>query len=264
MKKGLLITARLKSTRLNLKLLIELQGKEVIRHVIDRAKKVHNIDEIVLCTSTDPQDYALVEIAKQENIHYFMGDGTDVLKRLRDAATFYNIDHFVSITADNPFFCVHHADKTIEMLRKNPSTDYTYIEGLPIGLTVYGLRTHAINIVCKFKDQVDTEIWGLFLNHPEIFNVEKIIADPIWGFDSRLTLDQPEDLEYFNAIVDKFQKNVSDMNTLDIKKIVDDYKDLASINSGVVQKGIDEEQLVAIGKLYSDKSDYLQTQLGHK
>ena len=66
MKFGFLITARLKSTRLPQKLLLRLQGVEVIRHVIRKAKEVAGVDEVVLCTSNNPEDEPLVKIAAQE------------------------------------------------------------------------------------------------------------------------------------------------------------------------------------------------------
>ena len=65
MKIGFLITARLKSSRLPFKILKDLNGKTVIERIIDRAKKIQNISEIILCTSTNSQDRPLVDIAKK-------------------------------------------------------------------------------------------------------------------------------------------------------------------------------------------------------
>ena len=48
MKIGFLITARLKSSRLKLKLLKQLNSKTVIEHVITRAKKVVECEDIGL------------------------------------------------------------------------------------------------------------------------------------------------------------------------------------------------------------------------
>ena len=59
MRLGFLITARLKSSRLKLKLLKQLNGYSVIDRVIQRAKQVKECDEIILCTSENNQDLRL-------------------------------------------------------------------------------------------------------------------------------------------------------------------------------------------------------------
>ena len=68
LKIGFLITARLKSSRLPLKIIKDLNGKTVIERIIDRAKEIQGIYEIVLCTSPNPQDEPLINIAKKNNI----------------------------------------------------------------------------------------------------------------------------------------------------------------------------------------------------
>ena len=175
MKIGFLITARLKSTRLPLKILKDLNGKTVIERIIDRCKMVRNISEIVLCTSTNPQDKPLIDIAQNSGIYYFDGDEEDVLKRLFDAARLFGMDYFLSITADNPLFSIEYADLVSDCLKSNNS-DFIRIEGLPFGAFVYGLKVKAVELVCKIKGIVDTEIWGALLDRPEIFKVETIQA----------------------------------------------------------------------------------------
>jgi len=66
MKTAFLITARLKSTRLPKKILLEVAGKPLIVHMLDRIKRALTIDKIIICTSTNPQDDPLEEIAGQE------------------------------------------------------------------------------------------------------------------------------------------------------------------------------------------------------
>ena len=74
-----LITARLKSKRLPKKVLLEVLGKPLIVHMINRIKYAKNIDKIIICTSTNVQDDPLEEITKQENIYCYRGSEDDVL-----------------------------------------------------------------------------------------------------------------------------------------------------------------------------------------
>ena len=66
MKIGFLITARLKSSRLKLKILKPLNGFSVIERIIQRAKKVKECSDIVLCTSKLSQDLPLMRTAKKK------------------------------------------------------------------------------------------------------------------------------------------------------------------------------------------------------
>jgi spore coat polysaccharide biosynthesis protein SpsF len=56
MKTGFLITARLKSTRLPKKLMLELNNRTIISSMIDRLKQSEHLDAIVVATSTNPDD----------------------------------------------------------------------------------------------------------------------------------------------------------------------------------------------------------------
>jgi len=72
MRIGYLITARLKSTRLIKKILLDLNGKSILDRVIKRCQLTKGVDKVVLCTSTNPQDDELSDYAKRNNI-LFLG-----------------------------------------------------------------------------------------------------------------------------------------------------------------------------------------------
>ena len=114
MKTGYLVTARLKSTRLPRKLLLEIKGKSVITHMLDRLKLANNVDEIIICTSTEDQDKTLGELAKENNVQCFFGNSDDVLIRLLEAADEFGLDYILNITADCPFVDPFYADKIVE------------------------------------------------------------------------------------------------------------------------------------------------------
>ena len=239
MKFGFLITARLKSTRLPQKLLLRLQGVEVIRHVIRKAKEVAGVDEVVLCTSNNPQDEPLVKIAAQEGIAYFIGDPSDVLLRLRDAAKFYKIDSFLSITADNPLFCIDQANQMANLLRMSPTVDYAYMSGLPIGSMLYGLRTKAVDVVCDIKQSSDTEIWGPFINRPDFFEVCEL-KNTSWDFPARLTLDEPSDYLFQKALLEKASRPLQSLDLGSIEDILRKNPELLTLNSQVKQAALDD------------------------
>ena len=93
MKTAFLITARLKSTRLPKKVLLKVQGKPLIIHMINRIRHAKNINKIIICTSTNSQDDPLEEIANQQKIDCYRGSEDDVIQRLLDTAKKFRLNH---------------------------------------------------------------------------------------------------------------------------------------------------------------------------
>lgn len=255
---GLLITARLKSTRLPLKVLNELGGSEIVAQVIRRAKQVHGVSDVILCTSLDPQDAPLVRLAAREGVLSFNGHPDDVLLRLRDAAKFYGLDAFVSITADNPFFCVHHANRVVDLLNRKPETDYIYIEGLPIGTAVYGLSTAVVCVANEIKQHTDTEIWGPFVNRPELFNVQCLSATPGYDIAARLTIDEPADYSFAVQLVTRTKTDVSRLTLPEVGAILDDFPALSIINSAVQQRPADPNTISMLDTLFQREYEFIR------
>ena len=94
-KTAFLPTVRLKSTRLPKKILLEVAGKPLIVCILDRLKCTYTIDKIIICTSSNPQDDPLEQVAEQEGIYCFRGSENDVLKRLLDAAKKADVKNIV-------------------------------------------------------------------------------------------------------------------------------------------------------------------------
>jgi spore coat polysaccharide biosynthesis protein SpsF len=247
MKIGFLITARLKSTRLPLKVIKKLDGKTVIEHIIERAKQIENIDEIILCTSPNPQDKPLITASKKHGISYFLGDEDDVLKRLRDASELHDLDYFIGITADNPLFSIHHSNMISVKIKKS-KYDFIKVVGLPLGAATYGMNVKALKTICKVKDIVDTEIWGYFIDRPDLFNVFTIKCESeYYRPNYRLTLDYPEDYKLLNHLYSK----VSYKNVLPLIKVInylDKNPKIAKINKECVQLSLDEKTKKKIDK----------------
>jgi len=257
MRIGFLITARLKSQRLPKKVIKDLNGRKVIEHIIDRAKKINGIFEIILCTSTNPQDSPLVDIAKNNKIRYFKGDEDDVLKRLYDASIKYNLDYITGITADNPLFSIRIANNIIGIINdKKP--DFVRYDNLPIGVNIFGMNVKALETIIKIKNVVDTEIWGPLINRPDIFNVIiKKENGKLNRPDLRFTLDYEEDYKFLTHIYKNiYYKDVIDL--YDVIDYLDNHPDVVNINKNCIQKKIDDNLLNEINNNFNEKYDEIK------
>lgn len=252
MKIGFLITVRLKSSRLPMKVLLDLNGRSAIQRVIDRAKKIYGLNDIVLCTSYEPQDFPLYKVAKQEGVFAFSGHPTDVLKRLHDAARFFHMDYFVGITADNPLFSFEQGTLLIDYVQQNPETDFAYYDNLPIGGNLYIIKTKLLELIYKIKPEGDTEIWGEWVKQPEFFNVRKLDPPPqlqnLLDKDMRLTMDEYLDYNEFSKLYNIFPSS----HTPCMKEIADTIAKhkLFEDNKKVVQQQVGEEYSQMVRDFY--------------
>lgn len=252
MKIGFFITARLKSSRLEYKILLDLCGKTVLDRVIERCKKVNNIDGVVVCTSGNPQDSILYEYALKHRVRFFIGSEDDVLDRLLSAALYYGYDAFISITADNPLFSIYISDLIADWYRRE-EFDFIYTKGLPIGCGPYMLNTKALQIVNRIKKESNTEIWGPFINRPDFFRVgELVVANSPFKEEKRLTCDYPEDYELFRTLYGCFPEDATP-DIHDVFQILREDPELWKINAKHTQAGLDANILAEINSQFDAK-----------
>lgn len=257
MKIGFLITARLKSSRLPFKVIMDLNGKTVIERLIDRIKEIKDLEEIVLCTSTNPQDKPLVDIAKDNDIYYFNGSEDDVLKRLLDAAKFYNLDYFLGITADNPLITIHYSNLIIDQIKIN-NYDYIKLKGLPLGAATYGIKTKALETVCEIKNVVNTEIWGSLIDQPQVFSIKEIKVDDILNKPTlRFTLDYLEDYQFIYHLYSRINSNEI-LNLYNIMEYLEKKPEIVKINSSCIQNSLDPALKEKINKLYQNNLEEIK------
>ena len=235
MKIGFFITARLKSSRLKRKVLLDLNGKTLIDRVIERAKKVNGIDGVVLCTSTNPQDSELYKNALLNNIQFYAGSEDDVLQRLYSAARYYGYDAFLSITADNPLHSFYYGSKIVDISLKN-NFDFIFPEGLPLGIAPYYIKTDALEVAVKMKKKTNTEVWGPFVNRPDFFNIcnLKITSHTLNPSTTRLTCDYQEDYQNLIQIYSNFNKNHIP-SIFEIEKLINENEQIGIINNSIQQ-----------------------------
>lgn len=255
MKIGFLITARLKSSRYPFKILKDLNGRTVIERIIERAKRVKGIDEIILCTSTNSQDLPLVKIAYNENIHYFCGSEEDVLHRLLTAAELFSLDYILAITADNPLFSIHYSERLIDKA-KQEGFDYITVKGLPLGAASYIIKSKAFKAISMYKQDIHTEFWPEYLTKPDVFKVGHLEADKSLRKDYRLTLDYSEDYELLNHI---YRHVAFDgvLNLHDVISFLEQHPDVAKINSHIQRSWLPEKKVQAIEKFYKENLDMI-------
>jgi spore coat polysaccharide biosynthesis protein SpsF len=239
---GAIIQARSTSSRLPKKVLKPLPFNSsitVLEQVIRRVKKSKLLDEIIVATTES--DKEIVEIAKKENVKYFIGDEKDVLSRYYFAAKENNLDTVVRITSDCPCIDWELIDKTIEKFLKE-KIDYisNTTEGkLPRGLDVEVLTFKALEkAYLNAKEKFEREhVTPYIYNNKDKFKISFLsIPDELSAPDIRITLDTEEDYALLCIVFDELYYKNPFFKTEDIIKLFKEKPYLKLINKKVMQK----------------------------
>ena len=149
-----IIQARMGSTRLPNKVLMDLNGKPVLERVIDRLNESRFIDEVIVATSINPENIVIEELCFSKNIRCFKGNEDDVLDRYYQTCKYYGVDNddnVIRITSDCPLIDYEIVDLIISNHIDN-NNDYTLkvFFNLVISLNLCGLD--AILSPCQGKE----------------------------------------------------------------------------------------------------------------
>lgn len=234
---GVLITARLKSTRLPKKVLRDLHGHPMIWHLIERMKRVSGSSNVVVITSTVGQDDELEEYCHSIDVDVFRGHPDDVLTRMLDAADSMGWTDFISCTADNPFVDPEYA-RELMIHHKTENADLSLVRGLPFGVFSYAVRTEGLRLAVSEKQATDTEVWGpYFTENPRLScSFMPVTCLRHRRPELRLTVDENADFAFAEALLERTR---SELPTLDeLLDVVDQEPNLAALNAGVQQKPV--------------------------
>ena len=236
MRSAILVTARLKSTRLPRKVALPIFGRPLIGHMIERLRLAREPERIVLCTSTVDQDSPLVEIARSEGVECFRGHPDDVLQRLTEAAELFSLDTALVCTADNPFVDPIYIDRLLQY-HHAAGNDYSISVGLPLGTFAYALSVPAMRRACEMKAETDTEWWGGYFTDTGVFRTGQLHADEEFHWpELRLTVDTPQDFELITKIFETLGSDGKVFPLSEVISLLRSRPDLRAINASVRQK----------------------------
>ncbi len=230
--------------RLPRKALLKINGRSAVEYVIDRMKQVVMADQIILCTTILPEDIPLKFIANKNGIECFMGSVDDKLERWKGAAEKYNVDYFVTADGDDLLCDPELVDLAFEQFER---TDPDFIEwhDLPCGAFSYGIKVEALKKVCEIKGSSDTEMMWVYFKDTGLFKTEYLapIPDKLKRPEIRMTLDYPEDLEFFRNVFGHFRNKR--FTLYDVIGYLDENPQVIKINQHLQDKYLDNQKAKA-------------------
>lgn len=200
MSRGILIAARMGSTRLPGKALLPLGGVPMLSFLIRRLKPSTQSPFIALATTTRPEDDNLAALAAQEGISVFRGDELDVVKRYVDAAAHFRLSDVVRVTADCPFVSAETLDYVLRQCDASPGFDLaTTKKNFPVGIDYEIYPASVMELLHEGGPLTaeDREHLTLHLDRRRgAFNVKEITPPLMWREPKiSFTVDTKEDYQ---------------------------------------------------------------------
>lgn len=203
---GIIIQARMGSSRLPGKIMKNIGDKSLLEHIFYRLSFLKHNVKIVLATSTSSKDDAVEEFCLENNINLYRGSEENVLQRYYLCSKQYGFSQIVRLTADNPFVDVEELDNLID-LHINSKSDFTNsFESLPVGVGseiftfdaleksyLYGKKLHHIEHVDEYM-----------IENPHTFKTTTLDVPSTKKFPNvRLTVDTLDDYKKACFIVER-------------------------------------------------------------
>ena len=240
-----IIQARVGSTRLPGKVLLDLKGKTVLNHVVDRVKKSRYINEVIVATTDLEQDDKIVDECNKIGCKYFRGSENDVLSRYYLCGKENDADIVIRITSDCPLIDPLVIDEMLGFYLKSNYTlvtnagdihNRTYPRGLDTEIFDFNALENAYKNANKDyqKEHVTPYIYE---NEKDIYYYKNDIDYSKY----RLTLDTKEDFELIKRIYDFLYTDSKNFYLEDIVKVMITNKQLENINSHIKQKALKTE-----------------------
>lgn len=231
-----IIEARMGSTRLPNKVLMEASGIPMLKILINRLKKSNYLDDIVVATTINKLDDSIESFCNNNDIKYFRGSEDNVLERVCKTAQYFSVDTIVEITGDCPLVDPDLVDQTIDVFYDSyPKHKYIsnsgYNMSIPAGLDVQVFKSNDLyNINNNNPDLLDKEhvSYRFYRNdiesiyNPKFINYNGVLNRP----EIYITLDYLEDYILIKNIYESLSKENYIFSAKDIIEWLDKNPEL--------------------------------------
>lgn len=239
MKTVIIVQARMGSSRLRGKVLLDLAGEPMLVRVVNRLRRAP-ADEVVIATTLNPADDAIQELCRQRGISCFRGSENDVLDRYYQAARRHGAEVIVRVTSDCPLVDPGLTSRLIhEFWERLPDIDCASTV-LPVRSYPRGLDAEAFSFrVLEKLWREDQSPVGREHVTPYIHrNLDQFrvhgITNAVDCSYLRWTVDTPEDFDLIGRIYEVFRHDR--FSWQEVLALLERHRDWLAINSHIEQK----------------------------
>ena len=237
------IEARMSSSRLPGKVLMEAAGEPMLAHLVRRLRAVPSIDAIVLATTVADADDVLAHWAAEQGLGCYRGSEEDVMARVVEAGRVAGAEILVEITGDCPVIDPEVVDQCIRMFLANPC-DYcsnALVRSWPVGMDTQVYRLETLERSERMTDHpLDREhVTRHIRMNPDEFPSVHLVAPPAehWP-ELGLTLDEPGDYELLKRLIEHFAGHPLFSCREAVRALREEHPEWLDLNASVMRRGM--------------------------
>ncbi len=236
-----IVAARLGSSRLQGKVLRPIVGVPMLELQMRRLQKCRTLNQIVIGTTDNPNDQALVDFAKSKGFSWGIGSEEDVLGRYHKIAAEYKADVIVRLTGDCPLIDPEVTDGVVKMHTDagNDETSNVIRRTFPRGMDTEVLSRACLDRINKeAQDKIYREhVTNYIYDHPEKFKLGNYETKNDRS-DLRLCVDTEDDYKVVAGVFDGIYHKNPDFRLKDVIEYLDAHPELAKLNAHIQQAKI--------------------------
>lgn len=239
MKTVAIIQARMGSSRLPGKVLLDLAGQPMLARVLRRVSRASRVDEVLVATTTEPRDDAIANFCAEAGWACFRGSEQDVLDRYYQAALSRGAEIVVRITSDCPLMDAELIDAAIHALERQRAAYAANVlqRSYPRGLDVEAFTFTALETAWR-EDRNPAwreHVTQFLVRHPERFAQASVVGDEDHS-SFRWTVDTLEDYALVERIYAHFGSD--DFSWKAVLELLGRHPEWVALNEHVEQKAV--------------------------
>ncbi|MCA2981644.1 MAG: glycosyltransferase family protein [Myxococcaceae bacterium] len=239
-----IIQARLKSTRLPAKVLLDLGGVTVLERCVRRVRRFRQVAEVVIATSDTPGDEIIERVGQRLGLQVIRGSENDVLARYVLAAERTKADVIVRVTSDCPLIDPEVSSLVIDRFLEDHEADYAsnvMERRLPRGLDTEVMSAEALlRAHREASDPAEREhVTAHIYRRPQSFKCLSVAPPAVEDLSAhRWTLDTVDDFRFLHAVFSRMGEGADSLSIPQILDVIGDDASLLALNAAVVQKQV--------------------------
>ena len=242
MRRVIVVQARMTSTRLPGKVLMDLEGRPLLEGELERLGRCTRVEEVVLAVTTNAADDPLVALADRLGLRWYRGSEDDVLSRYAGAASEAGADLVARVTSDCPLIDPEETDAVIAALEeRREEVDYASNRlepHLPRGLDVEVLWRDVLDRMDRMatsRPAREHVTWFCYAERPELFSLHSV-QRPVDAHDLRWTVDTAADLALVRRLFADLGLAERAVPLAEVIAYVRAHPEIAALNAHIEQK----------------------------
>ena len=197
-----IVQARMQSRRLPGKVLMPLCGRPLLQFLVERIRRAHSVDGIIVATGDVPANRPIIEWTRVIGVPCVVGSEDDVLGRFLQAVQESRADEVVRVTADNPLTDPEVIDSLVAE-RRRQGADLTFADGLIDGAGSEVTTRQALERACQatLTPAHREHVTLIMKQQPEQFSVVRWTPpQQLRRPDLSVTIDTAEEFKTVQAV----------------------------------------------------------------